>query len=120
MPLQSSEGAQTLTQRRREMFSIVKAHLLKQRKRCLSRFGLCVYKNEEGLACAVGVLLDAKPNEFDPFDGLDSKAVQTRLVEKGWPSDKESLSLLADLQEIHDLVEPNHWEGRLNVIEKLN
>lgn len=106
-----------------EVFDTVACHLLTQGRRSTSRRGLCRYRGEDGLRCAIGCLI---PDELydSSIEGLGvrlavgSTSLYTILEEVGVV---EHLNLLSALQAVHDdraaegwwleLVEVAEWFG---------
>lgn len=103
---------------RKELFQQVVNHLGKQRATSMSDTGDCMYRNDAGLMCAVGCLINE--DLYDPrfegvsvrtlsavrYDGVDPYDV-TALLEalegSGVDvSDRDTTSMLIDLQRLHD------------------
>lgn len=103
-------------------FNTVKAHLLKQGDRSVvlkDGYEYCLYRHPDGKMCAVGVLLldsEVPPDNASVFD-LSSET-QDRLVEMKYEDNKEEwqrrIDFLCELQNIHDSVDPELWEKKLN------
>jgi len=98
-----------------ETFNIVKSHLLKQNKRC-AEDDVCLYRNDEGLKCAVGALIndDEYRSEHNEL-GLHTGLVKNMLTASGVSTDRESMDLMHDLQSTHDQIEPEKWEAGLKL-----
>lgn len=104
---------------KQEIFDRVKTHLLRQGKRSLgtvhSEGRVPRYKNDEGLTCAIGYLLD--PDAYsEEFEG---QAVTEPMVEEALrksgvvPENDDDYALLRDLQAVHDISPPEWWERKL-------
>ena len=102
-----------------EIFDTVATHLFKQGRQATSRQagGLCVYRGEGGLKCAVGVLIPdqlyTETMEGSTFFGLADEA-EWGLPE--WMADNRSL--LWDLQGAHDVT--RNWESSAAMKRALN
>ncbi len=94
-----------------EIFDTVVTHLFQQGRQSSVK-GMCLYRSESGLKCAVGALIpdDAYDPKMDDFD--DSEFGDTgisSLISSGLlPSDlqktfEDNITLLRDLQDAHDL-----------------
>ncbi len=102
----------------RETFDKVKAHLLAQN--CRSRMpddSMCAYRGVNGTACAVGCLI---PDEkYSPM--IEGRNV-TQLIAAGMLPDvavtKTALSMLKNLQFMHDHHPLAYWVYRLDDIER--
>lgn len=100
-----------------EAFTIVVQHLRKQGVRSAKPGGprstnayLCYYRAGK-LRCAVGALI---PDEqYDPsMEGLKAGTVQRR-----WPVlEGISPGLLDSMQNLHDKVDPEKWEGQFPLL----
>jgi len=106
-----------------DVFNYVKQHLLNQQERSLDPHTLsCFYRaqNESGktLMCAVGCLIDdnfysEKLENSSPYDSDVKKAVENSIF-----SDWEyNVSLLSELQNIHDEYEADEWSVKLESLE---
>jgi hypothetical protein len=106
-----------------DVFNYVKQHLLDQNEKSLDPHSLsCYYRaqNEQGktLMCAIGCLIDdnfysEKLENCSPNDPDVKKAVENSIF-----SDWEyNVSLLSELQNIHDEYEPDQWSLRLEYLE---
>jgi hypothetical protein len=105
-----------------DVFNYVKQHLLNQNERSLDPHTLsCFYRaqNEEGkvLMCAVGCLMDDRfySEEFEntsPNDLRVKKAIENSIT--NW---KYNVSLLSELQNIHDEYEADEWSVKLESLE---
>ena len=120
----------------REIFNIVKNHLLTQKVVAQDRAGGCVYRDEEGNKCAVGCLIergydsliegvgliDVKrfvENETTLHTDLKVQCLVDSLRKNDVDVyDEETLNLLSQLQYIHDEVAPFLWEESLHDLEK--
>ena len=106
-----------------DVFNYVKQHLLDQNEKSLDPHSLsCYYRalNEQGktLMCAIGCLIDdnfysEKLENCSPNDSDVKKAVENSIF-----SDWEyNVSLLSELQNIHDEYEPDFWSLKLESLE---
>lgn len=100
-----------------EAFTIMVQHLRKQGVRSTKPGGtrstddyLCYYRAGK-LKCAVGALI---PDEqYHP--GMEGLPV--RLVQRNWPVLKGiSPGLLSSMQNLHDKVDPEKWEGQFPLL----
>lgn len=102
-----------------EIFDKVYTHLLTQNAKSQDNFeGLtsCKYRSAEGLMCAVGCLITDEAYNKD----IEGKNPKTKLVRKtleksGITVDPNTARILADLQTIHDVFEPEYWEEELSI-----
>ena len=88
-----------------EIFDTVARHLLRQNA-CSRYLGDCMYRNPNGLRCAVGILIpDDKYHEnIETFD------VYHPLVQAALPREvRRHTTLLRELQEVHDEQGPENW-----------
>lgn len=114
-----------------EVFDRVVKHLLTQGNTSFSPNGSnCAYRGVDGLMCAVGCLIpdnlynplmDSDNDEFGfPKDidgivehfGLES-LFDFKVTDR---SEEDFISLLADLQSMHDMRPPSTWESRLKLL----
>jgi len=109
---------------RREVFDKVKTHLLAQGKPAYSfdDDGLasgCMYHGNTGLKCAIGCLIPSYHYTTEiEGKGVDSLAVCAILKDIGVPTDAASVEMYQELQEIHDVVDPDNWAERIDEIEE--
>ena len=115
-----------------QIFNRVAKHLLTQKQRCVrspndAGLALCAYRNESGLACAVGALIPDKLYKPIMDNGGDTgiaanKHVQRALVKAGVMSstrkDDPAVPLLHDLQCLHDSNTPGYWPRGLHEVAK--
>lgn len=103
---------------KQEIYDKVKAHLLTQGKRSTKYgpSGICVYRNPDGLKCAVGALIDDEHYRPD-IECLASghEAVQEALKKSGVVG---NVDLLSALQDIHDFEEPSDWCAALETLAR--
>ena len=103
--------------KKKQVFKTVVTHLLTQNSKSVegSDSGNCVYQNNDGKQCAVGVLIDSKNYQPD----LEGKAADhlevTQAVEKSLDTNinKSDRDLLCKLQDIHDYSTVDSWREEL-------
>lgn len=99
----------------REIFEVVKKHLLTQMKVARHRPSspVCAYRSYDGLKCAVGCLITDEA--YDPnFEGIGiDEAVVYALDESGVVFHKNTVALLENLQHTHDNVPVEEWASSL-------
>jgi hypothetical protein len=97
-----------------EAFDKVAEHLLKQMRKSLNiDRGRCVYRNKDGLKCAIGALIpDELYDHKMEYMGVDRLIFNFHNELQPLFADV-SISLLQDLQDVHDDVSPDHWYRRL-------
>lgn len=105
-----------------DVFNYVKEHLLKQNEKSLDPWSLsCYYRaqkeNGDVLMCAVGCLMD--DNYYsDEFENSSPSDIRVRaVIEKSIPNWDYNVSLLSELQNIHDEYDPDNWSLRLEYLE---
>lgn len=92
------------------IFDQVARHLLTQMRQSISVRGSCVYRSEDGLKCAVGILISDK--EYRPdMEGLGVHLVCCYHDETNVADDR--FRLLRRLQTVHDKYMPNAWRQEL-------
>ena len=103
--------------KKKQVFQTVATHLLTQKNKsvCTHNGDGCVYQNDIGRRCAVGVLIDSKNYQPD----LEGKAADhlevTQAVEKSLDTNinKSDRDLLCKLQDIHDYSTVDSWREEL-------
>jgi hypothetical protein len=105
-----------------DVFNYVKQHLLNQNEKSVDPWSLsCYYRaqKEDGkvLMCAVGCLIDDNyySDEFEnssPGDLRVKKAIESSITNWNY-----NVSLLSELQNIHDEYEPDNWSLKLEYLE---
>jgi hypothetical protein len=105
-----------------DVFNYVKEHLLKQNEKSVDPWSLsCHYRSqkEDGkvLMCAVGCLMDDRfySEEFENSSPNDLRVRQA--VESSINNWTYNVSLLSELQHIHDEYDPDNWSLRLEYLE---
>lgn len=102
---------------KQEIFDKVAVHLLTQKEPSLDEKGDCMYRGADGSAmCAVGCLIpdELYSDEMEDVRVRQSTRVQEALSFVGIDTQDEAvLSLLDELQLIHDGIQPRYWESRL-------
>ena len=101
-----------------QIFDKVAIHLLTQNKRAIDEDKICKYRTEDGLKCAVGCLI---PDEdYDPrmelmtFPILFLSPNRQRFPQLHPLHDH--ISILQELQRIHDRSLPETWKHRLTLL----
>lgn len=105
-----------------ELFETVKNHLLKQNKRSTKNDTFCLYKNPEGLKCAIGVLIKDEfyKKGFEGFQLVGDKKIQ-KAVELSIQRNllEAEIRMLDELQFLHDNVDEEDWaEGLKEIYDK--
>ncbi len=107
-------------------FNTIVTHLRKQGERCNDPGGMCLYRGEDGLQCAVGCLIpDDVYSEMMEGAGTITTLMGLRDA-PSWDEEYDSyplvypelanlfadvdLQLLHDMQAIHDNKAPDEWE----------
>ena len=104
-----------------EIFNQVADHLMKQGRKSLlmtdNYTALCAYRGADGASCAVGCLISDDFYSEELEGGGIMAAVQVALHNSGVPIiDDTFLSLLCQLQNVHDKCEPSRWADDLHVV----
>ena len=101
----------------KEIFDRVKTHLLAQGETANDNT-MCVYHSQSGLKCAVGCLIteDAYREAFEGRAVAD-EPVRRALEASGINTDNNTISMLTNLQSIHDDKAPDEWEDLLARLE---
>jgi hypothetical protein len=103
---------------KREVFDIVKNHLLTQNKRSVDEYGRCMYRAPDGSKCAIGCLI---PDErYKPeLEKLAAYSNEVLASLEGVLSDEESGwgMFLNSLQSVHDNYHVHDWSRQLAKIE---
>jgi hypothetical protein len=112
----------------REIFDFVKAHLLKQGKPARAILvgdapvTGCVYRTDDGLACAVGCMVpDDAVSEMKERGLNDSTAWDDLILGMHWelPEDSKVRELLGELQTLHDDITPRLWSEEFDHVERI-
>jgi hypothetical protein len=105
-----------------DVFNYVKQHLLNQNEKSVDPWSLsCHYRaqKEDGkvLMCAVGCLIDDNyySDEFENSSPVDLRVKQA--IESSITNWNYNVSLLSELQNIHDEYEPDQWSLKLEYLE---
>ena len=105
-----------------DVFNYVKQHLLNQNEKSVDPWSLsCYYRaqKEDGkvLMCAVGCLIDDNyySDEFENSSPGDLRV--KRAIESSITNWNYNVSLLSELQNIHDEYEPDNWSLKLEYLE---
>ena len=102
---------------REEILETVTKHMLAQSERSTDGAGACMYRGQDGLACAVGCLMtDEEAEAADLFRGDTDVVI---LQEAGLIPERlePHLELLAKLQTIHDSAPVTEWGERLEALK---
>ncbi len=113
---------------KQEVFDTAYEHLIKQGTQSINDKGMCAYRGPNGLMCGVGVLIKDE-HYFANLEGLCAKneSVMKALLLSGVIDDMPGehfkdnhpiMSLLSDIQHVHDSTDPMCWHRALrNVAE---
>lgn len=104
----------------KDIFQIVKDHLLNQMRRSILPFDGCAYHGEENTKCAVGVLISDQFYDASLEGhsiGYADVANALQLSNPDWKIKNSGLLLLSKLQELHDTELPVSWEYFLSKFE---
>ena len=111
---------------KREIFDKIKNHLLTQMKKSSAKHSLysmsesCLYRQKNGLMCAVGCLIKDKAYSSN----LECQVVRTNDVLNALKksdidiSDESTIDMLVAFQNLHDGEEPIYWSPGIDNIEK--
>lgn len=105
-----------------DVFNYVKEHLLKQNEKSLDPWSLsCYYRaqkvNGDVLMCAVGCLMDDSYYSSE-FENSSPSDIRVRAaIENSINNWTYNVSLLSELQNIHDEYEPDNWSLKLEYLE---
>lgn len=93
---------------RQEVFTKVWNHLLVQGKRARD-YSSCVYRSAEGLMCAAGCLIldEFYKEDFEGSSVGELPEIEEALTNSGVRG--EDLSMVEELQKVHDFVDPLYW-----------
>jgi hypothetical protein len=101
----------------KQIINKVGNHLLKQNAKSIDSDNACRYRGDNGMSCAIGCLL---PDEmYDPLiegKGVVSDILKARLkhvVGVKNSSRIQKLTLLGELQNLHDMYFVEHWPEEL-------
>lgn len=98
---------------RQEIYNKVSRHLLRQKKKSMSKHGhACAYRGQDGLKCAIGVLISNKA-----YTPCMEGTVASDLLESysfGVRNTASNRVFLDDLQGVHDFCEPGDWKNGLH------
>jgi len=106
-----------------ELYDQIVHHLRVQGcKSQMSNGDLCMYRNPEGLSCAIGCLIP--PEEYDPKmedKGIDGLIDSFLLSKELYDEFNNSYELLYRMQRIHDSIPVEKWETNFRMVaEQLN
>lgn len=107
--------------KRQDIFDKVYKHLLNQGTKSIDDDGKCLYRDEDGMRCAIGCLIDDKNYNIN----IENKNIYSTLVKnaikksnKGIRLNIKTVSMLGMLQDIHDEDNPENWAGLLRSLAK--
>jgi hypothetical protein len=106
-----------MTLTRQEIFDKVATHLLTQGRRSMNEAGIsCAYRGEDGLKCAIGVLIpdDQYKPSFEGYsvDGGFHGETILNAANVAW----DDRHFAGELQGIHDKVRPEDWARELHLV----
>lgn len=90
--------------KKQEIYNTVTEHLLAQGERSIED-GVCVYRNQDGLKCAAGVLI---PDHLYDCE-LEGNSAEYLDVWKEIGYSEDEVALIVDLQYIHDQIPIDRW-----------
>jgi hypothetical protein len=99
----------------REIIDHAERELVKQGKQSLNIHGSCVYLSDEGLRCGAGLFLKGVLTDEQILSKLagyiagsiSSKTVRDVFVKAGFM--ESQISLLSQIQQVHDFTPPSEW-----------
>jgi hypothetical protein len=91
-----------------EIFGKIVNHLRKQNQKCMDDEGQCLYRNNKGLKCAAGILID--DDEYVPDMELKLFKDLIGKFKLKYNYIGEQISLINYLQMIHDETSIDRWE----------
>ena len=91
----------------KEVFELVRTHLLAQKAPSLSSDGdaMCMYRGSYGRKCAIGCLISDEDYNTD----MEGSCVDNVIYVNGDVIYDPYIEMLASLQTLHDEVEPEYW-----------
>jgi len=98
-------------------FDTVWAHLRRQGVRATNAGVGCVYLTEDGLRCAVGCLIPPG-HPAERFSGNVHELIEA-MPGVDLPLFGRHRDLLAQLQDVHDALEPQDWNGAMRAIARM-
>lgn len=104
---------------RQQTFDKVVSHLRAQGRQACCSSGSCMYRAPDGSRCAAGILI-ADEHYSPALEGRNSSTPEVirALVDSG--VSEGDLSLVDDLQAVHDGCTPQHWEGELARVARVH
>jgi len=96
-----------------QVFNKVCKHLVKQNARCVSKTGGCLYRNDKGMKCALGVLIPDKKYKKS-FEEMTSVDLYFKLQNFAFGAN----CIMDTLQRLHDRNRPSRWKQKLRVVAK--
>lgn len=104
-----------------QIFDKVVTHLLTQNAKSVDNMNDCLYRNEQGLRCAVGCLIADEhytPDLEGHYSG--SGVVSFALEKSGVEITPQVDKLLSALQSIHDNSEVEYWGSDLQAVAQIH
>jgi len=98
-----------------QIFNRVSTHLLTQGKKSANDKDECLYRGPNNTSCAIGCLILDKYYSTD-LEGFNLANNEIKLVLQkslGRKITSDEICMLSDLQKIHDRIEPEYWDSRL-------
>lgn len=99
-----------------EIVNFVAKHLLDQGQKSLNGGEACLYRNGNGLSCAIGCMMtDSQAANAD-----DAGDTSWENIHNGYEDviGNTHKALLVTLQDIHDLSDATDWKDQLNTLKK--
>lgn len=91
-----------------EVFDKVASHLLTQNKKSVGAYGACKYRGDNGMMCAVGCLIG--DDEYSStWEGMAIRDIMS-----DFKISRKIISLLEELQHIHDFIKVAEWFSELH------
>ena len=103
---------------KQELFDRISKHLLNQNERSIEHIsGVCRYRGDNGLKCAVGAIISDKKYS----EKIEERTVYTSSVIECLPVRYQgvgSINFIGKLQKLHDQFPVDLWKQRLEEIAK--
>lgn len=103
-----------------KIYTRVRQHLLSQMKQStFTGSGACAYRGHDGCKCAIGILIsDENYNHVLENVSSNGLSVKNAIKNSGYDLTGVHYAFLSELQQIHDLNEPESWKVRLDEFAK--